>query len=182
VHVLLAVAERRLELRVGRVAAGLYGLLHARARVLMVVERGRRRALRVADLLVALEVVRQRREADREVVAVAEPHAHGPVGGVRQRTEARAAAVAAALPVVPEARERVAALPPRLLLIVGSAVVACQLPDDLVLVGAPRRPLELGELHLEVVDPPPRGVRLIGEVDAAARLAQRLREQEVLIA
>src|SRR5690606_34168911 len=132
-HVLLAIAERGLELRIRLVAARGHGLLHARARVLMVEELGRRGALRLAHVLVALEVVRKRREAHRKIVAVAKPDAHRAVGGVGQRSvPTRMLRDAAALLILPEP-ERAAVLAACLLLVGGAAIVARQLAHDLVL-------------------------------------------------
>src|SRR5262245_13982058 len=70
-YVLLPVAPRRLQAGIGLLTGGRNHLLDGPAGILMVIELGRRGALRLAEVSIALEVVGQRREAHREVVPIA---------------------------------------------------------------------------------------------------------------
>src|SRR5262245_31545416 len=67
-HELPAVAECRPQAGVGLLRGKRQRLLHRAAGILMIEELGRRRALLLADIGIALEVIGQRREADREVI------------------------------------------------------------------------------------------------------------------
>src|SRR5215510_3538212 len=73
--VLLPVAPCRLETGIGLLIGGRDHLLDGAAGILMVIELGRRGALRLAEVGIALEVIGQCRKAHREVVPVAQPHA-----------------------------------------------------------------------------------------------------------
>ena len=70
----------------------------------------------------------------------------------------------------------------RLLLVVGAAVVAGELAHDVVLIGALGGHGDLLALGLEVGELALACVLLLREIDAAARAAQRLREQEIFVA
>src|SRR5262245_43446118 len=83
-YVLLPVAPRRLQSGIGLLTGGRNHLLDGPAGILMIIELGGRGALGLAEVSIALEVVGQRREAHREVVPVAQPHAKRPVRGEGQ--------------------------------------------------------------------------------------------------
>src|SRR4029079_11475422 len=180
-HVLLAVAPGALQPGVGLLRVDRNHPLHSPARVLGVVQIGRRRALRLAQLRVALEVVRQRREADREVVAVAQAHAQRAVGGEGQIAELIAAAARSlGRFLAPQRRERVLGgiAPTRLLRILLAAAVARQLADDVVLEGAVARAQDLAALAVEIGELPLDVVDVALHLLAARYVAQRLGEQE----
>src|SRR5581483_4666193 len=180
-HVLLAIAPRRLEARIGLLGVDRHHLLDRPAGILVIVELGRCRALRVAGIGIALEMIGQRREADREVVAVAQAHAERPVGRERQVAElvgVAARAVALLAPVEERVARRVA--PARLGHVLLAAAVARELADDGVLEGAVERADDLAALGIEVGQPLPAGIHLAGELDAARRAPERLGEQELV--
>ena len=151
----------------------------------MVEQLGRGGALRLAHVRIALEVVGERREAHREVVAVAQPHAQRPVGRKRQVAELIGAAAWTFAFLAPQGGERIAGriAPAGLLVVLRSAVVARQLANDVVLVGAPlARAHDLAALGFEVGQPLPGVVRLVGELHAALGAAQGARKQELVVA
>src|SRR5262245_48277709 len=183
-HELLAVAERRLQRRVGLLGAERQRLLDRPAGILMVVELGRGRALRLARLGVALEVVGQRREADREVIAVAQAHADGAVGGERQIAElvGGTARRFALLPAAEQHGERVAcriALA-RLLFVLAAAAVAGELAHDVVLHRAVAGAHDLLALAVEVGQPPARVLDFVVVLDAAGIAAQGSGKEELV--
>ncbi len=98
--------------------------------------------------------------------------------------EGRPAARETALALVLPDRRGVAAtlVAPRLLRVVGAAVVACELAHDVVAVGLSARRDVLLALGLQLGDPALRLLALLGQVDTAAGPAQRLGEEKVLIA
>ena len=102
---------------------------------------------------------------------------------MRSTTEGRPAVREAALALVlPDRGLATAIVTPRLLRVVRAAIVACQLADDLLAVGAGAGAGDLLALCLELGQPPPCRFALIGEIDAAACAAQRLGENEILVA
>ena len=182
-HVFLAVAPGRLQARIGLLVGGRHHLVDGPAGVLVIEELGRRGALRLALLGVALEVVGQRGEADREIVAVAQPHAQCAIGGEGQVAELIGRALRRiALLAAEEHRERVARGVPaaRLLHVLLAAAVARQLPDDVVLIGAVARAHDLATLRIEVSELLARSLHLRIEVDAARCAPERLGEQELV--
>src|SRR5215831_3386658 len=83
-HVLLPIAPCRFQAGIRLLTGGRNHLLDGSPGILMVIELGRRGALRLAEVGIALEVVGQRREAHRKVVPIAQPNAQRPVRGEGQ--------------------------------------------------------------------------------------------------
>jgi len=177
--IFLPVTEGRLQRCVGPPRAVRDSLLHAAARVLMVEELCGRRTLRLTNLRVPLEVVRQRGEADRKIVSVAKSYADGAIGCVRQCPELATVEPATIL-ILPDRPEWIELA--GLLLVGGTAIVSSQLADDIVPIGSASGGDNLLALGLQLLQPTTRLFHPPIEIDASPRSAQRLGEQEILVA
>ena len=139
-------------------------------------------ALRLAGVGVLGEVGGQRREADREIIAVAQAHAHGTERCVLRR--AKPARARAAFAVLPDraARHRAAAIAARILLIGSTAIVARQFAHDIVPIGATARAQDLLALGLQIAQTPLGRLDLSRQIVALLGRAQGLGEQKIIVA
>ena len=123
-------------------------------------------------------MARQGREAHGKIKAVAETNAERAVGLRAVRCSRRPRIAATRCLVLPHAVAATA----RHVDVVRAAVIAGQLAYDVVLVGSARRTDDVLTARLEVRQAPLRDIDLAGQVLALRRVAERLREQELVIA